>query len=92
MYMINISIPASDCCLLFSQALVMFIFLQHKAVVKGEKNETRVSYWELSTVKRQHCIADMAFTPEFEQRGNRVTSDSKHVLTFGWHQAVTVTV
>lgn len=90
--MINISIPASDCCLLFSQVPVMSIFLQHKAVVKDEKSETSVADWELSTIKRQHCVADMAFTPEFEQRENRVTSDSKHVLTFGWHQAVTATV
>lgn len=29
-YMINISVPASDSCILFAKAPVMFIFLQHK--------------------------------------------------------------
>lgn len=74
----NNSIPVLDQCILFAPA-----------PVQSEKNESAAAYGGLSTIKCQHHVAAMAYPPHLEQQEKRVTTDIKHVLTFGWYEAVT---
>lgn len=52
------------------------------AVFQAEKDEIPGSY--RGSIKGQHCLADMVYTPHLEQRDKRATANIKHVLAFGW--------
>lgn len=77
--------PASEYCILFAQAPVMFIyifiyyFLQHEPgqIFKSEKNETSVAYSGLSTIKCQRGVANVACPPHLEQRQKKATTNIK---------------
>lgn len=47
-----------------------------------------MAYCELNAIKCQHQVADMSYPLHFKKRA---TADIKHVLTLGWHQAITAT-
>ncbi len=62
---------------------------QIAVILKSEKHETTVAYCGFSTIKCQHHVADMAYSPHFQQEEKRVTANNKHVLSFDRCRALT---
>lgn len=70
-YVINTNIPISNYSILFD---VDFFQPQTMEIFKFKKKRT---FCELSATKCQHCVADIAYPPRFEQRRKRATADDR---------------
>lgn len=70
-HVINTGIPISNYCILFD---VHFFQPQTMEIFKFQKKR---AFCELSATKCQHCIADIAYPPRFEQRRKRATANNK---------------